>query len=301
MSEQKKLSLLIMAAGMGSRYGGIKQIDGFGPHGETIMDYSLFDAIRAGFSKVVFVVRDEIKEQVKEIFEPKLRGKAEVHFVVQSLEKFVPADLGVVDRKKPWGTSHAMLCGKEVINEAFAVINADDFYGRESFESLADFLRNAQPGNHAMVGYTLKNVLSEHGSVSRGVALRDGNGLLQSLQELTKIVKENGKIVAKEADGDRVLDPDMKVSMNSWGFLPEAFELTESMFVEFARKNIDKPTAEFYIALMVTELIKRKLGKVHIISGGDTWFGVTYKEEKDSVSAKINELIKQGVYPEKLW
>lgn len=301
MSEQKKLSLLIMAAGMGSRYGGIKQIDGFGPHGETIMDYSLFDAIRAGFSKVVFVVRDEIKEQVKEIFEPKLRGKAEVHFVVQSLEKFVPADLGVVDRKKPWGTSHAMLCGKEVINEAFAVINADDFYGRESFESLADFLRNAQPGNHAMVGYTLKNVLSEHGSVSRGVALRDGNGLLQSLQELTKIVKENGKIVAKEADGDRVLDPDMKVSMNSWGFLPEAFELTESMFVEFARKNIDKPTAEFYIALMVTELIKRKLGKVHIISGGDTWFGVTYKEEKDSVSAKINELIKQGVYPAKLW
>lgn len=301
MSEQKKLSLLIMAAGMGSRYGGIKQIDGFGPHGETIMDYSLFDAIRAGFSKVVFVVRDEIKEQVKEIFEPKLRGKAEVHFVVQSLEKFVPADLGVVDRKKPWGTSHAMLCGKEVINEAFAVINADDFYGRESFESLADFLRNAQPGNHAMVGYTLKNVLSEHGSVSRGVALRDGNGLLQSLQELTKIVKENGKIVAKEADGDRVLDPDMKVSMNSWGFLPEAFELTEGMFVEFARKNIDKPTAEFYIALMVTELIKRKLGKVHIISGGDTWFGVTYKEEKDSVSAKINELIKQGVYPEKLW
>lgn len=301
MSEQKKLSLLIMAAGMGSRYGGIKQIDGFGPHGETIMDYSLFDAIRAGFSKVVFVVRDEIKEQVKEIFEPKLRGKAEVHFVVQSLEKFVPADLGVVDRKKPWGTSHAMLCGKEVINEAFAVINADDFYGRESFESLANFLRNAQPGNHAMVGYTLKNVLSEHGSVSRGVALRDGNGLLQSLQELTKIVKENGKIVAKEADGDRVLDPDMKVSMNSWGFLPEAFELTESMFVEFARKNIDKPTAEFYIALMVTELIKRKLGKVHIISGGDTWFGVTYKEEKDSVSAKINELIKQGVYPEKLW
>lgn len=301
MSEQKKLSLLIMAAGMGSRYGGIKQIDGFGPQGETIMDYSLFDAIRAGFTKVVFVVREEIKEQVREIFEPKLKGKAEIHFVIQSLEKFVPTDLGQVERKKPWGTTHAMLCGKEVINEPFAVINADDFYGRESFESLAKFLQSAQPGNHAMVGYTLKNVLSEHGSVSRGVARRDATGLLESLSELTKIVKEDGKIISKDASGDVVLDPEMKVSMNSWGFLPEVFELSETMFAEFARNNINNPTAEFYIALMVTELIKRQLGKVHIISGGDTWFGVTYKEEKDTVSAKIKALIKEGVYPPKLW
>lgn len=301
MNQTKKLSLLVMAAGMGSRYGGIKQIDGFGPNGETIMDYSLFDAIRAGFTKIVFVVREEIEEAVKEIFLPKLQGKAEVHFVIQSLEKFVPAEYQPVDRKKPWGTTHAMLCGKEVINEPFAVINADDFYGRESFESLAKFLSSAPENNHAMVGYTLKNVLSDYGSVSRGVANQAEDGMLVSLDELTNIVKENGKIISRQDGVEKILDENRKVSMNSWGFLPNVFELSEKMFVDFVADNQNNPKAEFYIALMVTELIRLGLGKVHIIPGGTTWFGVTYQEDRATVSQKINDLIKAGVYPNRLW
>lgn len=286
---------------MGSRYGGVKQIDGFGPNGETIMDYSLFDAIRAGFTKIVFVVREEIQDTVKEMFLPKLKGKAEVHFVIQSLEKFVPEQFLPVNRTKPWGTTHAMLCGREIINEPFAVINADDFYGRESFESLAKFLNEAPERNHAMVGYTLKNVLSDFGSVSRGVANQGEDGMLISLDELTNIVKENGRIVSKQDSVKKVLDENRKVSMNSWGFLPEAFDLSEKMFVDFVARNQDNPRAEFYIALMVTELIRLGKGKVHIIPGGTTWFGVTYQEDKEAVSKKINDLIEAGVYPERLW
>lgn len=301
MNQTKKLSLLVMAAGIGSRYGGVKQIEGFGPQGETIMDYSLFDAIRAGFSKIVFVVREEILDAVKEMFLPKLEGKVEVHFVIQSLDSFVPKEFQPVDRKKPWGTTHAMLCGKEVINEPFAVINADDFYGRESFESLANFLSKAPEKHHAMVGYTLKNVLSDYGSVSRGVANQGKDGMLISLDELTNIVKENGKIISRQDNIERELDENMKVSMNSWGFLPEVFELSEKMFVEFVEKNKNNSKAEFYIALMVTELIKLGLGQVHVIPGGTTWFGVTYKEDKGIVSEKINALILDGVYPDRLW
>lgn len=301
MNQTKKLSLLVMAAGMGSRYGGIKQIDGFGPNGETIMDYSLFDALRAGFTKIVFVVREEILDAVKEMFLPKLEGKAEVHFVIQSLDRFVPENFQPVDRTKPWGTTHAMLCGKEVINEPFAVINADDFYGKESFESLAKFLTNAPDKNHAMVGYTLKNVLSDYGSVSRGVANQGNDGMLVSLDELTNIVKDNGKIISRHDSGEKELDENRKVSMNSWGFLPDVFELSEKMFVEFVKKNENSPKAEFYIALMVTELIRLGMGKVHIIEGGTTWFGVTYQEDKEAVSSKIKALIDKGVYPSRLW
>lgn len=301
MKNSQKLSLLVMAAGMGSRYGGIKQIDGFGPSGETIMDYSLFDALRTGFTKVVFVVREEILEAVRDMFLPKLQGKVEVHFVIQSLEKFVPSRFGKIDRKKPWGTTHAMLCGKEVIDGPFAVINADDFYGRDAFQSLADFFKTAPSDHHAMVGYTLKNVLSEHGSVSRGVAGRDEAGFLNAMTERTTIVREGDKIISKEKEGDLELNPDAPVSMNCWGFQPGAFDLAEKMFVDFVEKNQQNPGAEFYIALMVTELIKRGLGKVKILNGGTTWFGVTYKEDKEEVSGKILSLVKAGKYPEKLW
>ncbi len=291
-----------MAAGLGSRYGGIKQIDGFGPGGETIMDYSLYDALRAGFENFVFIVREEIKETVEEMFLHKLQGKAEVHFEVQTLDRFVPAQFGKIDRKKPWGTTHAMLCGKDAIDGPFAVINADDFYGKESFESLANFLRSALDHHHAMVGYTLENVLSEHGSVSRGVAEeRDAQGYLVKLNELTKIVKENGQIISKEESGDRKLSPSLPVSMNCWGFQPEVFEITEKMFERFVKENVGNPAAEFYIALMVSELIKLNLGKINIIGGGNIWFGVTYKEDKEEVSGKIKELVNQGVYPTKLW
>ncbi|HWA34981.1 MAG TPA: sugar phosphate nucleotidyltransferase [Cyclobacteriaceae bacterium] len=302
MKNSKNLSLLVMAAGMGSRYGGIKQIDGFGPSGETIMDYSLFDALRSGFTNFVFIVREEIKDTVKEMFLPKLQGKAEVHFEVQSLDRFVPSGLGKVERKKPWGTTHAMLCGKDVIDGPFAVINADDFYGRSSFESLATFFKTAPANHHAMVGYKLEKVLSDHGSVSRGVAEKtDAEGYLLELSELTKIVKEHGRIVSKEEGGDRVLEPSLPVSMNCWGFQPGIFALAEKMFAEFAEKNKDNPSAEFYIALLVTELIRKNLGKVHILPGGVTWFGVTYKEDKDAVSGKIRALVEKGEYPKKLW
>lgn len=290
-----------MAAGMGSRYGGIKQIDGFGPSGETIMDYSLYDALRAGFNQVVFIVREEIKETVKEMFLPKLEGKAEVHFIVQSLDKYVPAEFQPIERKKPWGTTHAMLCGKEVIDGPFAVINADDFYGKEAFQSLADFFATAPADHHAMVGYTLKNVMSAYGSVSRGVATPDANGFLLSMKEHTTILREGDKIISRWKDGDEELNENTQVSMNCWGFQAEAFGLTEKMFAEFVAKNHNNPTAEFYIALMVSELINRGLGKVHILPGGKTWFGVTYKEDKEEVSQKIRELVKAGVYPVKLW
>jgi NDP-sugar pyrophosphorylase family protein len=302
MALQKPKSLLVMAAGMGSRYGGIKQIDGFGPGGETIMDYSLFDAIRAGFTKVVFIVRDEIKTTVEELFLPKLKGKVEVYFEVQSLHRFVPSTYGEVDRKKPWGTTHAMLCGKEVINEPFAVINADDFYGLEAFQSLANFFDTAAPDHHAMVGYTLKNVLSDHGSVSRGVAEeRDSQGYLKKLTEVTKIVNEGGKIISKEETGDRELDPQFPVSMNCWGFQPGVFKVAEKMFRDFAMNNKGNPSAEFYIALLTNEIINQNLGKVHILGGGKTWFGVTYKEDKEEVSGKIRALVNSGAYPSKLW
>jgi dTDP-glucose pyrophosphorylase len=290
-----------MAAGMGSRYGGIKQIDGFGPNGETIMDYSLFDALRSGFNKVVFIVREEIQESVKEIFLPKLKGKAEVQFVNQTMDKFVPSRFGTPDRKKPWGTTHAILCGKEVIKEPFAVINADDFYGREAFESLASFLSTAEKGNHCMVGYQLKNVMSEYGSVSRGYAESDKDHLLTRLTELTKIVREGNKIIAKEPTGDRELNPDAPISMNCWGFLPEAFDISEKLFHEFLDKEFNNPKAEYYIAMMVTGMIERGIGNVHIIPGGSKWFGVTYKEDKDFVSKSINQLVESGVYPGELW
>lgn len=297
----RDLTLLVLAAGMGSRYGGIKQIDGFGPSGETIMDYSLYDAIRAGFTKVVFIVRDEILETVKERFEPKLKGKLKVEFVVQSLTTFVPQQYQNTERTKPWGTSHAVLCAKQVINEPFAVINADDFYGRAAFQSLANFFAGDTQGAHAMVGYTLKNVLSEHGSVSRGCGEQDGSGFLKSVVERTTIVKEGGKIIAKEKDGDVELSPETPTSMNFWGFHPAIFPHIETMFEDFLKENSTNLKAEFFIPLVGNKLIKQGLGKVKVLGGGDIWFGVTYKEDKEEVSAKILELVNKSEYPRSLW
>ncbi|HZX75082.1 MAG TPA: sugar phosphate nucleotidyltransferase [Cyclobacteriaceae bacterium] len=301
MSNKKELTLLVLAAGMGSRYGGIKQIDGFGPGGETIMDYSLFDAVRAGFTKVVFIVREEIKETVKEIFLPRLKGKVAVEFVVQSLGTMVPKEYLNSERTKPWGTAHAMLCARDVIHEPFAVINADDFYGRGAFESLAKFFAAETQGAHAMVGYTLKNVLSENGSVSRGCGEADSSGYLKSVVERTTIVKENGKIISKEKDGDLELSPETPTSMNFWGFHPSIFPFIEKFFIEFLKENGKNPKAEFFIPLIGNHMIKQGLGKVKIIGGGDIWFGVTYKEDKEEVSSKILELVNKGEYPKKLW
>lgn len=301
MSTNNKLTLLVLAAGMGSRYGGIKQIDGFGPNGETIMDYSLFDAVRSGFTKVVFIVREEIKETVKEIFLPKLKGKVEVDFVVQALDTLVPKEYQNRERQKPWGTGHAMLCAKDVIHEPFAVINADDFYGQEAFQNVAGFFRSSNNADHALVGYTLKNVLSDFGSVSRGVGEEDANGYLTSVVERTNVSRVDGKIIAKEKDGDVELNPEAKTSMNFWGFHPSIFSATERMFHNFLKENSSNIKSEFFIPLIANELVRSGEGKIKVISGGSTWFGVTYKEDKEAVSQKIKDLVNQGEYPAKLW
>jgi len=295
------MTLLVLAAGIGSRYGGIKQIDGFGPSGETIMDYSLFDALRCGFDKVVFIVRDEILETVREKFGPRLKGKAEVNFVVQSVESLLPPKYKNSGRTKPWGTGHAMLCAKDVINEPFAVINADDFYGRQAFKALADFFKDPSGTTNAMVGYTLKNVLSDHGSVSRGCGETDANNFLKTVVERTTIVRDNGKIISKEKEGDRELSPETPTSMNFWGFHPTIFPKAEELFKLFMEKNHTDPKAEFYIPLFVNELIRQGSEKVKVLSGGSVWFGVTYKEDKELVAGKIAGLIKAGDYPSNLW
>jgi choline kinase len=301
MSTQPKLTLLVLAAGIGSRYGGIKQIDGFGPNGETIMDYSLFDAIRHGFTKVVFIVREEILETVKEKFLPKIKGKIEADFVIQSLDSLIPDEYKNSGRTKPWGTGHAMLCAKDVINEPFAVINADDFYGQDAFKSISQFFKTQTTPDHAMVGYTLKNVLSTHGSVSRGCGETDSEGFLKTVVERTTIVKEGDQIISKEKDLDRPLSPETPTSMNFWGFHANSFNIAHAMFNDFLKVNHDNPKAEFYIPLFVNDMIEQRKGRVKVLSGGTTWFGVTYKEDKDLVAGKIRELIDKGEYPQKLW
>jgi len=298
---KKKLALLVLAAGMGSRYGGIKQIDGFGPSGETIMDYSLFDAIQAGFTKIVFIVREEILETVKEKFLPRLKGKVEVEFVVQSLDKLVQPQFENPERVKPWGTGHAMLCARDVISEPFVAINADDFYGRKSFIAIAEFFAKDTAGHHAMVGYTLKNVLSDHGSVSRGCGEQDKDGFLTSVVERVTIVKENGKIVSKEKEGDRILSPETPTSMNFWGFQPGIFDYSMSLFESFLTNNKGNLKSEFYIPIIVNELVKTGTGRVKILSGSNNWFGVTYKEDKEEVSRRIKDLVDSGEYPKALW
>jgi hypothetical protein len=300
-STQKKLTLLVLAAGIGSRYGGVKQIDGFGPSGETIMDYSLYDAIRAGFTKVVFIVREEILETVKEKFLPQIKGKIEAEFVVQSLDKLVPDQYKNAERVKPYGTGHAVLCAKDVIHEPFVAINADDFYGKDAFASIANYFANDTTGAHAMVGFTLSKVLSEHGSVSRGVGEKDANGFLETVVERTTIVTENNNIVSKEPEGDRILDPNAPTSMNFWGFHPNMFDLASTMFDEFLKTSHQNLKSEFYIPLIVNEIIHRGIGKVKVLGGGNVWFGVTYKDDKEEVAGKIKQLVDRGDYPQKLW
>jgi UTP-glucose-1-phosphate uridylyltransferase len=229
-------TLLILAAGIGSRYGGIKQLDQFGPNGETIIDYSLYDAIRAGFGKVVFIIREELRKDFEETFLPKLAGKIEVDFAIQALNSYVPEELGAIQRTKPWGTGHAMLCAWEQTKTPFAVINADDFYGQEAFSILADFLvNNAEEDLHALVGYEVQNTLSDYGSVSRGVCDLNADETLSSVIERTKIYRQSeGEIVFEEPDGLTVLAPDTPVSMNFWGFKPAVFSLVQEQFADYA-------------------------------------------------------------------
>ncbi|MDQ6756496.1 MAG: sugar phosphate nucleotidyltransferase [Bacteroidota bacterium] len=297
-----KPTLLILAAGMASRYGSMKQIQAFGPGGETIMDYSIYDAIRAGFEKVVFIIRKEFAEDFKNIFEPKLNGKIATAYVYQDMENYVGDFKIPAERKKPWGTAHAVLCAKEVINEPFAVINADDFYGKDAFEKAYSFLTTeVAPDKYCIIGYELSKTLSENGTVSRGVCEVNEKGNLVSIKERTKIYRENNKVVFEENDGKHDVSENAKVSMNFWGFDASVFSFTEELFQQFLKDNINDPKAEFFIPIIGDAFIKSGKGTIKIIPTSSQWFGVTYKEDAPTVKNDIEGLVNQGQYPPSLW
>lgn len=298
----QKPTLLILAAGMASRYGSLKQIQQFGPGGETIMDYSLFDAIRAGFGKVVFIIRKDFAQDFKDIFEPKLKGKVDVDYVFQELTD-IPEGFSVPEgRTKPWGTAHAVLCAADVIDEPFAVINADDFYGNDAFEKAYAFLtQDVSPTKYANVGYELNKTLSDHGTVSRGVIVVDKDNNLSSITERTKIYPKDGKIIYEENDEKFEAPVDSKVSMNYWCFHPSVFEVTRQQFTEFLRAHGQEAKSEFFIPLVADEFIRRGEGIVKLVATSSQWFGVTYKEDAPFVKGSIDALVASGAYPAKLW
>ena len=297
-----KPTLLVLAAGMGSRYGGIKQVDGFGPNGETILDYSVYDAIKAGFGKIVFVVRQEIQPVINNLFENKLKDKAQLQYAYQELNAHVPHDIDISDRTKPWGTGHAILVARELIHEPFAVINADDFYGYDAFKTMCHFLQNNNNENeHAMVGYYLKNTLSDNGSVSRGQCVVNQEQELVSVTERTQIERKNNTIVYSQGETEVELSSDTVVSMNFWGFKANQFELISNMFNQFIINNAHNPKSEFYIPTVVTKLIQDNLGKVKVLKADSQWFGVTYPDDKAHVQQSLQQLVEDGTYPSELW
>ncbi|MCD7962356.1 MAG: nucleotidyltransferase [Rikenellaceae bacterium] len=300
-----KPTLLVLAAGMGSRYGSLKQMDGIGPNNEAIIDYSIYDAIRAGFGKVVFVIRHSFEKEFKEVFNnERFGGKIEVEFVFQELDK-LPEGYSVPEgREKPWGTNHALLMGADAVKEPFAVINADDFYGAEAYKTISDYLVSLKDSSnkYCMVGYMLENTLSEHGSVSRGICETDANGNLTNVVERTYIIKEGDKVLYRDENEEmKEIDPKSKVSMNMFGFTPDYFNYSQEYFPKFLSENKENLKAEFFIPLMVNELISTDKAEMKVLSSEAKWFGVTYKEDKPAVIEKLNGLIAAGVYPQKLW
>jgi UTP-glucose-1-phosphate uridylyltransferase len=298
-----KSTLVIMAAGMASRYGSMKQIQQFGPSGETIMDYSIFDAIHAGFKKVVFIIRKDFAEEFKAIFEPKLQGKIETEYVFQEMDKFVGENEIPVERVKPWGTSHAILCAKEAVNEPFAVINADDFYGTDAFKKAHDFLQNeCKEDVYAIIGYELAKTLSENGSVSRGVCEIDQDNNLVAINERLKIYRENGQIIYEDPEGGKhPLPEDAKASMNFWCFHPSLFDFLEKGFQVFLSENIENLKAEYLIPFSADQFIKKGLGVIKVIPTSSKWFGVTYKEDAPVVQKSLTGLVEKREYPVSLW
>jgi dTDP-glucose pyrophosphorylase len=300
-----KPTLLILAAGIGSRYGGMKQIDQVGPSGEAIIDYSLYDAIKAGFGKIVFVIRRDIENDVREFLENKLPEKVKIEFVHQELNMIPEGLTYPLERIKPWGTAHAIWVAEKAIKEPFVAINADDFYGRGSYIKMADYLVSNSDINNAnfcMIGYQIQRTLSEFGSVSRGICEADEQSFLKAVVERTEIFRKNGKIVYRDENSNEVpVSGDTLVSMNIWGFTPVIFKYIEQQFSEFIRKNISNIKAELYIPKIVNELLKSGKANVKILPATDKWFGITYREDKPLAVQNIHELIKQGVYPENLW
>ena len=309
-----KPTLLVLAAGMGSRYGGLKQMDGLGPHGETIIDYSIHDAVEAGFGKVVYIVRESFKAQMEEAVQVKYKGVKTVDgeplqfvFVTQELNK-IPAGFTLnPERVKPWGTAHAILMAKDVIKEPFAVINGDDFYGKDSFGILADWCRAHEKteGQYCIVGFELENTLSENGSVSRGICSYDAKGNLTDISEHLEIAKEaDGKVYGNNsANGENHVElaPKALCSMNMWGFTPDYFGKSEAIFKTFLEANIGELKKEYYIPYAVDCIIKSGKGSCEVLSTPSHWFGVTFKEDRPGVVAKFAELVEKGVYPSPLY
>ena len=295
-----KTSLVVLAAGMGSRYGGLKQMDKFGPSGETLMDYSIYDAHRAGFEKVVFVSRNEIVDDFKKIVTSKYESKMDISFAMQELHS-LPVGFSVPkDRVKPWGTAHAVLIAREQLNEDFAVINADDFYGRESYQLLYDHLADDNNQDCCIIGYRGDLTLSAHGMVSRAILETDKDNYLKKIAE-SSIGNTDKGFVCINDDGEKIIDYDLYVSMNQMGFTYAVFDSLEQFFLEFLELSGKDLKSESFLPSFVNDLIEKKLFKVKIHPTNSRWFGVTYKEDKLIVEDKINELVVQGQYPEKLW
>ena len=300
---KKKPTLVILAAGIGSRYGGLKQLDTFTPYGDTIMDFSIYDAIQAGFGKIVFIIRKSIEQEFKKTFNKNLAGKIAVDYVFQEIEN-VPKKYINSNRKKPWGTGHALLMAKESIKENFAIINADDFYGKEAFQIMATTLLNTDKAsyNFNMISYLLKNTISENGFVSRGECQVNKEGYLTMITERTHIEKKEELLLYKNENENFIpIDKNTIVSMNFWGFTPKCFEFIETLFEEFLEKNNNNLKAEFFIPLIIQDIIQSNTASVKVLQSNAKWFGVTYKEDKEMVQQAITQLIHQKKYPSKLW
>ena len=303
MVETNKPTLVILAAGMGSRYGGLKQMDAFTPEGDTIMDFSIYDALKAGFGKFVFIIRKSFEKEFKGIFDKKLEGKAEVEYVFQEFDS-VPEKYIDPNRTKPWGTGHALLMAKDVVKENFAIINADDFYGREAFAVMAKWLseKDKESYDFSTMAYLLKNTVSDHGYVARGECEVDKKGYLVDVTERTHIEKKDGELMRLDANGKYIpISGDTIVSMNFWGFTPKCFEFGGELFDAFLKVNKNNPKAEFFIPYVVNEILRSDKASVEVLKSNAQWFGVTYLEDKEIVQAAIGKLKEQGVYPKKLW
>ncbi len=295
-------TLLILAAGMASRYGSMKQIQSFGPGGETIMDYSIYDAMRAGFKKVVFIIRKEFASDFSQIFEPKLKGKIAVDYVYQDIHSFTGEFQVPADRTKPWGTAHAVLCARDVVKEPFAVINADDFYGRDAFEKAYTFLTtDCSEKVYSIIGYDLLKTLSDNGTVNRGVCQVDAQNNLTSIAERINISMQNGKIICDDNQSPKELPIHSSVSMNFWCFDTSIFPYSEKLFHTFLTSSISNPKAEFFIPIVADDFIHRSGGVIKVIPTSAQWFGVTYKEDAPGVKASLDQLVNAGEYPTRLW
>jgi len=294
---------MILAAGMGSRYGGLKQVDGVGPQDEAIIEYSIYDAIRAGYGKVVFVIREDIEAVFREKFGSRLEGLIPVEYAFQAINTPIEGIDELPHREKPWGTAHAVLVAEHLIREPFAVINADDYYGISAFKTMAGFLQNqCAPDHYSMIGYVLKNTLSDHGAVNRGVCEMDSNNLLTDVVERTKIQRQNGAVYYQDAQGHkRELSETALVSMNFWGFHPNIFGIIKEDFKTFVHENRDNPKAEFFIPLVINRLIKENRVKLSVLPSADLWYGVTYREDKPRVQEAFRALVAEGRYPDPLW